>query len=222
VADNIVTKQVGPLPMWAWVGIASGGVLVIILMTKSGGASTSANNQTNSVNSLAPTEAEAFGTIEQQQQDVTNALTTLGQNQSALGGSLSTLTGIVTQQGTDNAASFQSLLDGQNTIEQEITSGQTQDANYFQTLGTNITNYFNSLGSQVSGLNSSVTGLGTQVSQIQNQQQADALAQNYGFANLDSLLAYMFYQIPNRYSPYFPASVNPSQNVASSVAAPTS
>lgn len=226
---NVLTQKVGPLPLVLWV-VGGAGVIFVVMTMKNKGNSGSQGVTTNQVSALAPTEAEAFGTIEQQQQDVTNALTTLGNNQSALGGSMNTLAGIVTQQGQDNAASFQNLLNGQQTIEQGQASAWTANESYYNSLIGNLTNYFNSLGSQINGVNTNVSGVSGQVSanqsqvytwlnqiasQIQgvsSQQQADAVAQRYGFANTDALLAYMFYQMPNRYAPMFPASPNPSQN----------
>jgi hypothetical protein len=124
---NVITEKVGPLPLVVWVAGGAGAVALFIALSHKGNNGAAAN-QTNSVSALAPTSAEAFGTIEQQQQDVTNALTTLGQNQSALGGSMSTLTGIVTQQGADNAAAFQNLQNGQSQIQQGIAGlGQGQE-----------------------------------------------------------------------------------------------
>ena len=123
-AGAVLSHKVGPLPLLAWVAGGAGLVFVFILLTHKNQGSSA--NQTNSVNALAPTEAEAFGTIEQQQQDVVNALSTLGNNQSALGGSISTLTGIVTQQGADNAASFQNVLNGQQQIQQGQTAASDQ------------------------------------------------------------------------------------------------
>ena len=150
---NVIMHKVGPLPLIVWVAGGSGLILVVLLATKHSSSSTNTQaNATNQVSSLAPTEAEAFGTMEQQQQDVVNALATLGNNQSALGGSMSTLTGIVTQQGTDNAASFQNLVDGQNTIEQGQTAASSQATNYYSSLLANLQNYGNSLGSQINGL----------------------------------------------------------------------
>jgi len=159
VAENIVTQKVGPLPLVVWVAGGAGIIGLFILMTHKGNNGASAN-QTNQVSSLAPTEAEAFGTIEQQQQDVVNALTTLGQNQSALGGSMSTLTGIVTQQGADNASAFQNLVDGQNSIKQGQTDASTQADKYYTGLLSNLTNYYNSMSGQLNGINSNVTAQG--------------------------------------------------------------
>ena len=96
---DVITQKVGPLPLVVWVAGGAGVVGLFLLMTHKGNNSAQ-GNQTNSVNALSPTEAQAFGTIEQQQQDVTNALTTLGQNQSALGGSMSTLSGLSQQEAT--------------------------------------------------------------------------------------------------------------------------
>lgn len=169
---NVLTQKVGPLPLVVWVVGASGVVFLFLLMKGKGSANTAANNQTNQVSALAPTEAEAFGTIEQQQQDVTNALTTLGNNQSALGGSMSTLTGIVTQQGSDNAAAFQNLANGQQTIESGQTSAATNEQNYFNAITASLTNYFNSLSGQVGGVSSQVNGLNSNV--IAGNQQLSA------------------------------------------------
>src|SRR5215471_12996758 len=159
MAENVITQKVGPLPLVVWVAIGSGGVLLLLMFTHKSG--NSKQSQSNSVNALSPTEAEAFGTIEQQQQDVVNALTTLGQNQSALGGSMSTLTGIVTQQGQDNAAAFQNLVDGQNTIQQGQAAASSQATNYYKSLLNNMQNYYASLGNQINGVNTNVISYGS-------------------------------------------------------------
>jgi len=155
VPENIVTQKVGPLPLVVWVAGGAGVIGLFILMTHKGNNGAAAN-QTNQISSLAPTEAEAFGTIEQQQQDVTNALTTLGNNQSALGGSLSTLTGIITQQGADNAAAFQSLQSGQQSILQGQTDASSQASNYYNTLTQQLANYFGSMGSSLDNISAGV------------------------------------------------------------------
>ena len=234
---DVVTQKVGGLPLVLWVAGGAGVIGIFILMTHKGNNGASAN-QTNSVNALAPTEAEAFGTIEQQQQDVTNALTTLGNNQSALGGSLSTLTGIVTQQGSDNAAAFQNLVNGQNTIEQGQSSASDQATNYYNALLQNLTNYYNSLGTQINGVNSNVTAqaqaqqglmsaLQTAINNLTgqvgtNQQQAQQWYQSLQqqiqsgqqlstsqMNQIGSFLGWQFYQIPNRYTAYIPQGLNP-------------
>lgn len=179
--ENIVTQKVGPLPLVAWVAGGAGLIFVIIMIAgkNSSNSSSTQQNATNQVSSLAPTEAEAFGTMEQQQQDVTNALATIGNNQSALGGSLSTLTGIVTQQGTDNAAAFQNLVNGQNTIQQGQTSAATQANNYYASLLQNIQNYGNSLGGQLGSLSQQDLSY---YQQLANQAQAGQAA-NQSYAN---------------------------------------
>lgn len=146
-AGEVLTHKVGPVPLIVWVAGGAGLVFVFLLLTHK--STSAAANQTNSVSALAPTEAEAFGTIEQQQQDVTNALTTLGNNQSALGGSISTLTGIITQQGADNAASFQNLLNGQQTIEQGQTAASSQATNYYNSIASSLASYFSSVNGQL-------------------------------------------------------------------------
>lgn len=237
-AGGILTEKVGPLPLVIWV-IGGAGVIFIFMMMRNKGNSGSQGVTTNQVSALAPTEAEAFGTIEQQQQDVTNALSTLGNNQAALGGSMNTLSGIITQQGQQNAASFQNLLNGQQTIEQGQTSAASASSTYYTNLLSSIQTYYqglagslNSVSGQVSagnaaqasglqqllqalqGVSGQVSGVSGQVSGVSAQQQADATAQRYGFANTDALLAYLFYQMPNRYAAYFPASVNAGSNVS--------
>lgn len=212
---HVLTQKVGPLPLVAWVVGASGIVFLFLLMKGRSSANTAANNQTNQVSALAPTEAEAFGAIEQQQQDVTNALTTLGNNQSALGGSLSTLTGIVTQQGADNAASFQNLVNGQQTIEQGQTSAASSATNYYNALQSSLANYFNSLSGQVNGVNSNVSAQGAaNQSVLANVQSAIAAIQNGQQLNTNQLnsigtfLGWQWYQLPNRYTPMLPGSGN--------------
>jgi hypothetical protein len=182
VAESIITQKLGPLPLVVWVIGGSGAVLLFVMMTHKGNNGAQANT-TNSVSALAPTEAEAFGTLEQQQQDVSNALTTLGQNQAALGGSMSTLAGTVTQGNTQNAASFQSLLDALSGVSGQVSgvsgqvsgvSGQVSDASaaasrqasdYNTTLLNQLANWFANLSTTV--VNGD-TGLSRQVSSAQN------------------------------------------------------
>jgi hypothetical protein len=156
--DELLTHKVGPLPVLAWVG--GGAALVFVFLMISRRSSGGQQLATNQVSSLAPTEAEAFGTIEQQQQDVTNALTTLGNNQSYLGGSLASLSGLVTQQGLYNSSQFQNLLNGQDTIEQGQSAAADQATNYQNALLAQMLAYANSLGSQINGVNSNVSTWG--------------------------------------------------------------
>jgi hypothetical protein len=182
MAEGIITQKLGPLPLVVWVIGGSGAVLLFVMLTHKGNNGSQANT-TNSVSALAPTEAEAFGTLEQQQQDVSNALTTLGQNQAALGGSMSTLAGTVTQGNTQNAASFQSLLDALSGVSGQVSgvsgqvsgvSGQVSDASaaasrqasdYNATLLNQLANWFANLSTTVTNGD---TGLSRQVSSAQN------------------------------------------------------
>jgi hypothetical protein len=198
VAD-IITQKVGPLPLVVWVIGGSGAVLLFVMMTHKGSSGSSANT-TNSVSALAPTEAEAFGTIEQQQQDVSNALTTLGQNQSALGGSMSTLSGQVTQQGTQNAAGFQSLIDALSGVSGQVSgvssqvsgvAGQAGNLSITQAQqGQAMQQYYDFLARQLSGVSGQVSDASqTQAQQGQaNYQYYSTLYQQLGnwFANLTS------------------------------------
>jgi hypothetical protein len=201
VAD-IITEKVGPLPLVVWVIGGSGAVLLFVMLTHKGSSGSQANT-TNSVSALAPTEAEAFGTLEQQQQDVSNALTTLGQNQSALGGSMSTLAGTVTQQGTQNASAFQSLLDALSGVAGQVSgvSGQVsgvagqvgdvsqgqsaasaQASNYNNTLLQQLANWFANLSTTVTNGDA---GLSQQVSSAQQAINSGAQANTAYLANLD-------------------------------------
>jgi len=186
MSDNFITQKVGPLPLVVWVAGGAGVIGLFILMTHKGN-NTAQGNQTNSVQALAPTEAEAFGTIEQQQQDVTNALTTLGQNQSALGGSMSSLTGIVTQQGLYNSAQFQNLANGQQQIEQGLTSGfnaqSAQSTAYYNGILQNMLNYYNSLGSQLNGINGNIVNMSQGLS---TKMDADVARQFADFTYLEA------------------------------------
>jgi hypothetical protein len=165
MAEGIITQKVGPLPLVVWVIGGSGAVLLFVMLTHKGSSGSQANT-TNSVSALAPTEAEAFGTLEQQQQDVVNALTTLGNNQSALGGSMSTLAGTVTQQGTQNASAFQSLLDALSGVAGQVTG----------------------VAGQVSGVSGQVSGVAGQVGDVsQGQAAASAQASNYNNTLLQQL-----------------------------------
>jgi hypothetical protein len=170
VAENIITQKVGPLPLVVWVIGGSGAFLLFIMLTHKGSSGGQAN-ATNQVSALAPTEAEAFGTIEQQQQDVTNALTTLGQNQSALGGSLSTLSGTIDTNQNWNAAQFANLLSGMGQVQQGQTAASNQATSYYQSLLNNLSAYS---------------------SQIYNQQSADYLSlYNQGQGNTAQLTGIM-------------------------------
>lgn len=191
-AGHVLTQKVGPLPLVLWV-VGGSAVIFVVMLMRNKGSSGAQALQTNQVTALAPTEAEAFGTIEQQQQDVTNALTTLGNNQSALGGSMSSLTGIVTQQGADNAAAFQNLVDGQNTIQQGQTAASSQATNYYQSVLANMLNYFNSTSSQINGVNSNIgqtsAALAGQLNTINANITTDAQAQAAGFQSLNDYLS---------------------------------
>ena len=169
MAENVITQKVGPLPLVVWVVIGSGGVLVLLMLTHKSG--NSQQSQTNSVNALSPTEAESFGTIEQQQQDVVNALTTLGQNQSMMGGSLSTLSGMETENWANANQQFGNILSGLSQVQQGQTDAATNAQNYYQTLLQNISSYG---------------------SQIYNQQAADyASLYNQGQGNFTQLAGIM-------------------------------
>lgn len=210
-AGHVLTQKIGPLPLVLWV-VGGAGLIFVVMMMKNKGSSGAQGMQTNQVSALAPTEAEAFGTMEQQQQDVVNALTTLGNNQSALGGSMSTLTGIVTQQGADNASAFQNLKDGQATIEQGQASAASANSGYYTSLLSNLTNYFNSLGSQINGVNSNVSQVGQAVGTVSNQVSGVQAGQQLTSDQLSAIgrfLGWQFYQLPNRYTPYIPPSLNP-------------
>lgn len=199
---HVLTAKVGPLPLVLWVA-GGASVIFIVMMARNKGNSGASGVATNQVSALAPTEAEAFGALEQQQQDVTNALTTLGNNQSALGGSMSTLTGIVTQQGSDNAASFQNLVDGQNTIEQGQQAASSQATNYYQSLLTNLTNYYNSLlggvnnlsGQSASEYNTLSAGQTSLSNQIASGDASLAGQIGSGFSNLTNLTSQQFAQL---------------------------
>jgi phage-related protein len=156
---NVITEKVGPLPLVVWVALGSGGVLLLIVLTHKSGTGSQAT-QSNSVAALAPTQAEAFGTLEQQQQDVVNALTTLNGNQSALGGSLSSLSGMETSQWQNANAQFQNLSDGQQSLGNQL-AGVNQD------LGQQIGSGFSNLGSQVGTGFSTLQGQNQQLSQQQ-------------------------------------------------------
>jgi uncharacterized protein YggU (UPF0235/DUF167 family) len=189
VADNIITQKVGPLPLVVWVIGGSGAVLLFVMMSHKGNNGAAAN-ATNQVSALAPTEAEAFGTIEQQQQDVSNALTTLGQNQSALGGSMSTLSGQVTQQGTQNAAGFQSLIDALSGVSGQVSgvssqvsgvAGQAGNLSITQAQqGQAMQQYYDFLARQLSGVSGQVSGVSGQVSDA-SQTQAQQGQANYQY-----------------------------------------
>jgi hypothetical protein len=209
MSEGIITQKLGPLPLVVWVIGGSGAVLLFVMMTHKGNNGAQANT-TNSVSALAPTEAEAFGTLEQQQQDVSNALTTLGNNQSALGGSMSTLAGTVTQGNTQNAASFQSLLDALSGVSGQVSgvsgqvtgvSGQVGDAsaaasrqasdynatllqqlgNWFANLSTTVVNGDTGLSRQVSSAQNSINSVSGQVGSLSDLTQSNTAY----LANLD-------------------------------------
>ena len=214
MAENFVTQKLGPLPMWAWVGVGSLGVVAIMYFSKSNSGSSAQNNQTNAVSALAPTEAEAFGTIEQQQQDVTNALTTLGNNQAAMGGSLSTLAGSETSNWANANTQFGSILQAISGVSGQVTnvgsqvsgvsgqvsgvSGQVSglsaaDQQYYANLANQLNNQYNALSSQVQAGNAAAAAQQNQLQQM--------------ISNIGTFLGWQFYQIPNRYSPMIPLSL---------------
>jgi hypothetical protein len=192
MAEGIITQKVGPLPLVVWVIGGSGAVLLFVMLTHKGSSGSQANT-TNSVSALAPTEAEAFGTIEQQQQDVVNALSTLGNNQSALGGSMSSLAGTVTQQGQQNAAGFQSLLDALSGVSGQVSgvAGQVGDVSQTQAQqGQANYQYYQQLYQSLAGVAGQVSNASqTQAQQGQaNQQYYQTLVGQLAnwFANLTS------------------------------------
>jgi hypothetical protein len=160
--ENILTHKLGPLPVIVWVasGASIIGVVLFLTKDKSGSDNTSSNN----VAMLSPTEAEAFGTIEQQQQDVTNALTTVGQNQAALGGSLNTLSGSFAQQSAYENTQFGAIEQAQSTLSaqqaQDTSSLEQGQQDYFQSVIQNLQNMYSALSSQSSA---QYQGLATQV-----------------------------------------------------------
>jgi len=167
--ENIVTQKAGPFPVVIWVVIGAGGIAILLMLTHKSGSGQ--QSQSNSVNALSPTEAESFGTIEQQQQDVVNALTTLGQNQSMMGGSLNTLSGMETTNWANANQQFGNILSGLTQVEQ----GQTDAA-------TNAQNYYNSLSGSIAAYGS----------QIYNQQAADYQSlYNQGQGNFTELAGIM-------------------------------
>jgi len=194
VAENVITQKVGPLPLVVWVAGGAGVIGLFILMTHKGNNGSSAN-QTNQISALAPTEAEAFGTIEQQQQDVTNALTTLGNNQAALGGSINTLSGTEAVNWANANTQFGNILTGQQQLSTQVGTGFTNigdvltgittgisglqagedkisndQATYYNGLLTNLQNYANSLSGQLNGVNSNLStdiAVGNQTTQSQ-------------------------------------------------------
>jgi hypothetical protein len=171
VAENIITQKVGPLPLVVWVIGGSGAFLLFVMLTHKGNNGQQAN-ATNQVSALAPTEAEAFGTIEQQQQDVTNALTTLGQNQSALGGSLQTISGTIDTNQNWNAAQFANILGGLSQVQQGQTAASDQATNYYNSLLGNMGNYANNIMAQ-----------NTQYNDQQNAQAAANMGQTWSWIN---------------------------------------
>jgi hypothetical protein len=172
---DIITEKVGPLPLVAWVAGGAGLIFLLILMTHRGSNSSAQSNQTNQVSSLAPTEAEAFGTIEQQQQDVTNALTTMGNNQSALGGSINTLSGMETSNWANANTQFGNVLSGQQQLSSQMTAGQQQIQASQQDL-------MSQLATGIQGLQGGITGL-------QGGQQQLSAAQASYFNQIQSALS---------------------------------
>jgi hypothetical protein len=210
VADatgEVLTHKVGPLPLLVWVAGGAGVVFLFVLMTHRNTSSSA--NATNSVSALAPTEAEAFGTIEQQQQDVVNALSTLGNNQSALGGSLSTLTGIITQQGADNAAAFQNLVNGQQTIEQGQTAASDQATSYYNSIASSLANYFSSVNGQLNGINSNTSQTQQNTLDLMQQNFKQYAASAFGYqSNLGGAAGYL--ALPQNAADFMHFLLNPS------------
>jgi hypothetical protein len=70
-------EKLGPLPIVGWVGLAAGAV-AIGLALRGRFNSQQSGVAGAGIDMLAPSAAEAFGTLEQQQSDLTNALSALG------------------------------------------------------------------------------------------------------------------------------------------------
>ena len=176
MAENFLTKKIGPLPTIAWVGAGASIVGLVIMMKKNGTNSTTPN--TGNVAMLSPTEAEAFGTIEQQQQDVTNALTTLGQNQSALGGSVNTLSGMtagqITNENTQYGALSQAMADLSTQQTSDTASINGQATQYYSGLQNALSAYVNSLQGSLNGISSAQTTAASQAAAYYNALSAQA------------------------------------------------
>lgn len=183
--ENLLTHKIGPLPVVVWVGAGASIIGLFLLLNKNGSNSSSTGASTNNVSMLAPTEAEAFGTIEQQQQDVTNALTTLGQNQAAVGANVNSLSGAFGQQSAYENTQFGSLSQAMAGLSQQQSSDTSSleagQSYYYSSLLQNLINAYNALSAQ-----------GTQqTNQISGQVSADQAANNAYYNQLSTYLANM-------------------------------
>jgi hypothetical protein len=80
---NLLGQKVGPLPLVAWVGLAGGAVAIWLAVRSRANAASSSGVAGAGISMLDPSSAEAFGTLQQQQQDLTNTLSgmQMGQGQ---------------------------------------------------------------------------------------------------------------------------------------------
>jgi len=99
---------------------------------------------------------------------------------SNLGGQLSGLSSQVQGYQQQNQASFQSVNDLINSLATAQANGQAQSASYYQNLGA-----------------------------LMNELSAEAMQNNQQNQQLGAFLGWQFYQLPNRYSAYIPAGLNP-------------
>jgi hypothetical protein len=142
---NLLGQKVGPLPLVAWVGLA-GGAVAIWLAVRSRSNSGSSGPAGAGISMLDPSSAEAFGTLEQQQIDLTNTLSQMAQSNQANfeGLNFNTQTGMWTY-----AQQIASLINGVGTQVQGVDAdvhavGSQEQANAVA-LNNNTQNAINSL-----------------------------------------------------------------------------
>lgn len=78
--QGFLSQKIGPLPLVAWVGIMAGGAAILVALR----AKTAARSTSTALDMLSPSSAEAFGTLQQQQEDLSNALNQLGIGQGTI------------------------------------------------------------------------------------------------------------------------------------------
>jgi hypothetical protein len=108
----------------------------------------------------------------------------------------------LTQLGTTVNSGFSSIGTSMNGLGGQITAGQNADQAYYQSLLANLSNYANSISSQLSADQQQT--LATIQSDISQGKGTQAEINQLG-----SFLGWQWYQLPNRYTAFIPAGLNP-------------
>jgi len=114
---GLLGHKLGPLPVVVWVGLAGGAVAIAIAVRGKMGSSSSGGVNGAGIDMLAPSAAEAFGTLEEQQRQLTNALSSIGAGQAASENSLSDqITRNFANAANLSQAQYSQLVSGQMAI----------------------------------------------------------------------------------------------------------